>query len=389
MTEAATAAATVSPPSTDIPSAGTVEDRWSDFHFDTMARLWKLDAVDQGKMRELQRLLEDLDHWKNDPYEVARYLKDFHKFSVPKIAAMFRKMVEWRLANHIDTFCESYGTPPEIFQYFPCYVLKDLDRDGDPIVVSRLGVLDAWGIYQTVGADAVLDYFIFFQEMVSTRYNHGVPPHWNWQPQYYEPLVGNNRRVTQFTSIVDVEGLSRRHLRPAIFGILNRIARTGQDYYAGVAKRIIILRAPRIFQMGWNLCKHFFDPHIMELITITTSGDYLDLCDQYMDLTAFPACMYPGVGQGQAMPGYFETVRLEGGMIPDAIGSKSPAGAKPPSVPVMNDTLDSIEEDEERHQISTMRPLCTTNFDEMTTSCRGSICHDSAHGILGSFDRSS
>jgi CRAL/TRIO domain len=349
MTEvvAAAAAAIASPPSATIASAGTVENRWDDINFDTMARLWKFDAADQAKMRELQRLLHDIDHWKNDPFEVARYLKDFHKFPVSKIAAMFRKMVEWRLANQIDTFCEAYGTPNEIFQYFPCYVLKDLDHDGDPIIMTRLGVLDAWGMYQEVGADAVLDYFIFFQEMVTTRYNHGVPPRWNWQPHYYEKLVGNNnKRVIQFTSILDVEGLSRRHLRPVIFGILNRIARIGQDYYAGVAKRIIILRAPRIFQIGWNVCKHFLDPHIIDLITITTSSDYLELCDQYMDRTAFPACMYPEEGQGQAMPGYFETVRLEGGRIPDTIGTKRHAGANPPSpVRDMNDTMDSVEDD--------------------------------------------
>jgi hypothetical protein len=310
---------------TPLPS---VAERWNEANFAEMVRCWKFTADQQAKMKELQHMLGDISHWKNDPFEVARYLVEYG-YNVNKAASMFRNMVEWRIEEQVDDFLVSYGTPPLLFQqYLPLYMLRDLDHDGDPISVVRLGAMDAWGLYQTSGGDnttgqALEDYMRFVQELSTTRYlptvAAGYPPQWNWQTTYYEghPRHARRKRLTQCTMVVDLQGLNRRqHLRPALFGVLQRIARIAQDMYAGHGKRILILRAPAIFKVGWAVAKHFFDAHIQQLITFATCEDYLEVCAQYMDVRALPACINPISGQGQPMPGYFEHVTMESGPVP-------------------------------------------------------------------------
>ena len=205
----------------------------------------------------------------------------------------------------------------------------------------RVGAFDAWGLYQRTGAKAIVDYIKFTQEITTTRHMMGTPEKWQWQTAYYEPLV--KRRLRQFTLIVDLEGLSRRQLKPALFGLLKEVTRIGQDYYAGFGKRIIVFRAPRIFSMAWNIIKHFIDPHIQALITFTTASDYLDVCDQYMDRLSLPPIMGPSQGRGMPMPGYFEHIRLEGGTPPSGISRKPET--REPNRKETRDTCSSFEVD--------------------------------------------
>ena len=325
----------------------TREERWSHANFVGMTTLWKFSVEHQAHMRHLQQLLADVDHWKNDPYEVARYLVEYH-YNVEKAAKMFRNMVAWRRANHMETFLADYGLPPEIVQYLPLYLLRDLDYDGDPLYVLRVGAFDAWGMYQQLGPEGLLDYTKFLQEITTTRHLHWnpashIPDSWQWQTHYYEPL--SKRRLRQFTMLVDLEGLSHKHLRPALLGLLKTVARIGQDDYAGFGKRILILRAPRIFALAWKVAKHFFDAHIQQLLFFTTAADYLDVCDEYFDRRALPPCMMCPTtaddGRGGPMPGFFEHVRMEGGPVPTDWDRESKISTVAPTSTARKETADT------------------------------------------------
>lgn len=292
----------------------TDSDPWSDDNLRQVVELWKLTEEEQSNMRELQTELADIQHWKNDPFEVVRYFREYR--SVKKASHMFRRMVEWRIEEKIDTFLETYGDPPKLFHYLPTFLCEGLDREGDPIYVERTGASDPYGLVCAYGGiEPLADYTEFIREMTTTRNPHRKPGEYCWQRDYYEPLMG--RRMTQFTVIMDMEGLNPRHLRGGLLGLLKRMARISQDMYAGFGKRVIILRAPSIFQWGWNkVVKHFFDEHIRNIIVFSSADDYLDVLDQYVDLKVLPECLAPGHGTGQAMPGYFQKIHLEGGMVP-------------------------------------------------------------------------
>lgn len=300
----------------EIIATPTYEERWNSWNFEEMAELWELSDKERQDMKELQSIICDINHWKNDPYEVVRYYREYR--TVEKAAHMFRRMVEWRLENDVDSFMERYGDPPPLFHYLPTFLCEGMDRDGDPIYVDRTGAADPYGLVLAYGIEALAEYNQFIRELTTSRRTTPSGPYC-WQRDYYEPLY--KRRVTQFTVIMDMQDLAPRHMRGGLLGLLKRVVRISQDMYSGFGKRVIIYRAPAIFEWGWNhIVKHFFDQRIREIITITSPEDYLQLTEKYIDLEVLPECMAPGTGKGKAMPGYFENVRLEGGMLPDRNG---------------------------------------------------------------------
>lgn len=292
---------TVAPPSPDTEEE---EDPWSEEAFMDIANHYNLNEDQQVALITMRDNLADVDHWKNAPFEVIRILKEC-KYNTSMCEEKFRKMVHWRMEKKIDNFLDQYGDPHPLFDYFPSVVLKGVDRDGDPVFVERPGALDAYGMYKEMGTQGMIDYITWKREKDMTR-----GP--GWQLDYYEPTYG--KRVGQFTAIFDVEGLNRNHMRAGLLPLLNQVARLTQDYYPGVAKRIIVLRAPHFFKMFWGLVKNFFDPCIREIVEFTNSKDYLEVLDRYMDRSILPPELDAEQGRGGYMPG-FENVRLEGGPI--------------------------------------------------------------------------
>ncbi|CAB9507739.1 SEC14-like protein 5 [Seminavis robusta] len=218
-------------------------------------------------------------------------------------------MVQWRIEDNMDTFMERYQEPPEIFHLSPVCMLAGLDKEGDPIMLNRLGSFDAFGMHQQVGTDAMLDADYFLFELFSTRGN-GMPSHLDWQQYHYEPMTG--KRFAQFTVIVDLHGLSVRQFHPALFGLLKKSSYIGQYYYPGLAKRIVVVRAPKVFRMAWGIAKHFYDEQSLRLLKFVTNDDYLEALQEFVDLEVLPPVMN---GKGKQMPGYMEKVKLEGGRI--------------------------------------------------------------------------
>lgn len=249
-------------------------------------------------------------------FEVVRYVREF-----PSVAnhAMVRHRVQWRMEHHVDSFLDTYRPPP-LFYQLPVFLCQGLDRQNDPIYVERFGVGDQYGLVRAHGGnlEPLAHYTLFVREITTTRRRQ---PHctnnqhrYCWQRDYYEPLT--QRRLTRFIAIMDMQGLIARNIRGGLLGLLQRMARISQDHYAGMAKRVLILRAPAIFEGGWNtVVKLFLDDTIQKLILVTTADDYLDVMEHYIDLTVLPECLAPGHGQGKVMPGYFERVRLQGGLI--------------------------------------------------------------------------
>lgn len=269
--------------------------------------------VEQNKLRELGTRLSDVDHWKNDPFDAVRFLHQ-NDMDVDQAEDLFRAMVKWRLENDIDGFMDRYQEPSELFWHSPFALLSGLDRDGDPIFVQRHGHFDAVGYYKQAGPQAMLDGNLFLSELVSRR--DLASKKLRWQQDYYEPLAG--RRFRQFTVIVDLQGLSASLLRPTLIDLLRQSSHIGQNYYPGLAKRAIIVRAPKIFRMAWGLVKHFYDEQVTRRLVFVTQDNYMEVLEEYVDPRHLPPCVNPEDGTGRTMPGYFENVQLEGGKLPRA-----------------------------------------------------------------------
>lgn len=204
-------------------SNNEVNERWSQERFRGMAELWKLSEDDQSKLQQLQQRISDIDHWKNDPYEVIRFYKEY-KGNLTKVEKMFRCTIRWREDNNMEAFLDNYGEPDPLFHQWPLSILNTTDKDGDPIYVERMALCDSSSFLKHFGPDAVTDYIVFIRELTHTRAF--------WKP--YEDQAG--RRVRNFTLIVDTQGLSAGFLRPHLLASMQRMAQISQDNYPGFAK---------------------------------------------------------------------------------------------------------------------------------------------------------
>ena len=76
------------------------------------------------------------------------------------------------------------------------------------------------------------------------------------------------------TCIVDLEGLSMRHLwRPGIRALL-RIIEIVEANYPETMGRLLIVRAPRVFPVLWTLISPFIDENTRQKFMIYGGNDY-------------------------------------------------------------------------------------------------------------------
>lgn len=274
------------------------DERWSEENIQSIIHRWKLSSAEEGQLRELKMRVADIDNWKNNPMELVRYLRGPKKFE--QIEGIFRAMIQWRKEKRADHMLEEFRPNRTLLYYIPSAILKGCDKDGDPIYLERGGVLDGVGL-QRFGIDSVLQHIIWLREQATRG---------DWLEDY-ERTKG--RAPAQVTIIFDMEGMSSRHLKSGVIPMFKEIVKINQERYCGMAKRIILLRAPGIFQLVWSVAKHFFPPEGRKLMVFTGPNDYLTTLDKYVDREVLPPCICKE-GKGSAvdcMPQNFE-----GGIIP-------------------------------------------------------------------------
>ena len=291
---ASTSVATLERPQEDTT---TTTSKWSLQNLQGAATLWDLTPEETTNLQTLRDNLEDIAHPKNDPYEVARFLKEYGDVAV--VERNFRKMISWRLKNEVDTLLQQGR--PEIQSYFPAGVLEGVDHDGDPIHLERTGVADTSAVLRHFGYDAMYEHAIWLREAQSNADTE-------WQKNY-ERTQGH--KVKQFTIIMDMAGLSRKNMSPILLTLGQEVSRMVQDNYSGFTKRIIFLRSPAIFRFAFNTFKPFIDDNMKERIVFANGENYCSELEKYLDTSVLPKEVCPENGQGRSVQEF--NTRWEGG----------------------------------------------------------------------------
>lgn len=300
-----------------------IEDPWGPANFQVIVDTWSLTAEDIARLRDLQRRLSDVKHWKNEPLTVLRFMIAPWGFEAAE--ANFRKMLQWRKDNQVDTLLETYYPPQKLLDSTPCALLQDYDLEGDPVFVERGGAVDVGMGLREFGKDALIKHSIWAREL----FTRGI-----WIDEY-ERRQG--RKVKAVTCVYDLKGLSVKHLDPSSMGVLRDIVQFAKAYYPGKVKRVIIIRAPPIFRAIWSICKHFFLQSLREKM-IFAGKDYLKVLDRYIERSVLPACIAEG-GRGCTAPGLPAII----GTVPQRNTHKQ----LPPLIGAFEKHLSDVEETDE------------------------------------------
>ena len=268
-------------------------DRWSEDKIQEVVELWALSKEDEQNYRDLHHKLADIDHFKNDPHVVIRYMTANWGYKGAETA--FRNMMQWREANQIDELLKEYSPPQMLLDGCPSAMLRDYDRDGDPIYVERGGAVDTVSLLKHFSREELLRFAHWQRE----RNTYGI-----WLNDYEER---QGRKVKNITIIYDLKGLSIHHMNPKALELFKELMRQTQLYYPGPIKRMIVIRAPKVFQLVWNVVKHFFPPQARAKMIFAGNSNYLEALQPYMDSDVLPPCLYEK-GSGDVAVGMMQSL---------------------------------------------------------------------------------
>jgi len=196
--------------------------RWNEDDFRKVVRVWELSQDEVNKMRELETKLLDVAHWKNNPFEVVRFMKGPQGYKPAE--RLFRRMIDWRVREHVDTILDDFTPPQVLMEYVPSAILHGLDHEGDPIYLERAGATDAASLLKRFGHDHLIQHIVWLRELCGRG---------KWIQDHEERM---GRPITQVTIVYDLAGLNARHMRPGVLHFFEHMMRLTQDYYTGPVK---------------------------------------------------------------------------------------------------------------------------------------------------------
>jgi CRAL/TRIO domain len=277
---------------------------WSDETVNRIVELWELSTDARTKFIELGHQLKDVgNHSKNNPADVVRFFIA-NSGDINRAERQFRNMVLWRKQHDVDQILQNYTPPKDLVNYFPGAVLQGLDKDGDPIFLSRVGVTDAAGMLQRYGHEEMIKHAIWLRELLCTG---------QWMQQYEKV---HNKPVKRAIVIEDVHEIQLFPIvsnRP-LLSLYAEIMRLDQDNYPEAAKKIFIIRAPVLFRLVWNIVQHFFDTNVREKMVFTGRSNFIEVLSQHIDIAVLPSCVVPEIGKGSPLEGM--PPNFEGGPLP-------------------------------------------------------------------------
>lgn len=218
-----------------------------------------LTPVQESRLVQLRQWLQEKHKGKipRDAH-ILRFLRA-RDFNLDKARDMLVHSLAWRKLHSIDRLLETYQPGDVMHQYY-CGGWHYNDKDGRPLYVLKLGQMDVKGLTKAVGEEMLLKHVLYVNEEGLRRAGDAT-----------------RRRgfpVSACTCIVDLDGLSMRHLwRPGIRALL-RIIEMVEANYPETMGRLLIVRAPRVFPVLWTLVSPFIDENTRQKFMIYGGNDY-------------------------------------------------------------------------------------------------------------------
>lgn len=244
----------------DYTHMDKLQNREMQFSSDYIERyLGKLDMIQESKLLQLWQSMKEL-RGNAIPGDATllRFLRAT-EFSVEKAREMLTQSLHWRKKHQIDKLLEEYEVPQVVKDYFPGG-WHHFDKDGRPLYILRLGQMDVKGLLKSIGEDDLLLLALHICEEGLLLME--------------EATAVSGHPVSQWSLLIDLEGLNMRHLwRPGIKALL-RIIEIVETNYPETMGRVLIMRAPRCFPILWTLISTFINENTRQKFIFYCGTNY-------------------------------------------------------------------------------------------------------------------
>ncbi|CAB3374888.1 Hypothetical predicted protein [Cloeon dipterum] len=221
--------------------------------------LGKLTMMQESKLVQLRECMAELQKGKALPDStLLRFLRS-REFNLEKARESLCQSLQWRKKYQVDKILSEYTCPEVVTTYFPGG-WHHTDSEGRPLYVLRLGQMDVKGLVKTIGEDGLLTLTLHVCEEGLQLLD--------------EATRREGRPISNWSLLIDLEGLNMRHLwRPGIKALL-RVIEIVEANYPETMGRVFTVRAPRVFPILWTLVSPFIDVNTRSKFLFYGGNDY-------------------------------------------------------------------------------------------------------------------
>ena len=148
------------------------------------------------------------------------------------------------------------------------------DRSGNPVYIERFGLADSEAVAALCTAEQRVQYHHYISEYVQ-------------QVLLVDASQRAGHLVDQMTSVFDMTDFSRANITKANYAYVSACIHINSLLYPELMGQTVIVNAPFVFSIGWNMVKAAIDARTREKITIT-KGVPADKIGAVIDVAGLP-----------------------------------------------------------------------------------------------------
>ncbi|XP_052413375.1 SEC14-like protein 2 [Carassius gibelio] len=194
-------------------------------------------------------------------------------FNLQKAEAMLRKHMEFRKHMKVDTILTEWQLPEVIEKYLSGGMCGH-DREGCPVWYDVVGPLDPKGMMHSASKQDLIKSKVRDCEMLQKECD------------LQSERLGRN--IESITMVYDCEGLGMKHLYKPAIETYGEILTMFEDNYPEGLKRLLVIKAPKLFPVAYNLVKHFLSEDTRRKVVVLGSN-WQEVLQKYIDPEELPA----------------------------------------------------------------------------------------------------